>query len=460
MTSAHRALAALLAAYCVVVVSVGRFTATDEIMFKAAGREWAQSGRFAAPEISGFGHLDPPVESIWFGHVPVYTFLFGVFVKLFGFGAGQSVAFDALIHVMLAALTFVMCRRMSPASSPWTALIAAALVLPIGTAGRADELAVCLAMAALLARNVVLAGVLFGVSAATSVVAAALLGLHALVVIATGPRPLRTAAILAGSAALATLACLAPIVVPHPEALRQFGGHAREQFHSDFLWRIRFSWTYGRELIAAALLPLVIAMLARSKRGLAQRFAGSAAAVLLVILFVPAKYYYLWFVGPLLIAAACATVAEGRVPRVAVAMATVLYLFAMLQPLRRFAIAATLPPEQRLAPNVAIIRRIIPPGSTVLAGEFWSSIANDVRYRSLVHGDPDYDAIDYVIQIGNGSGTPGRPQGLTAAQEAAIASRFVVVHDNLNRDVPRLFGIPLSRSAWGFGTRILRKRTE
>jgi hypothetical protein len=37
-----------------ITIAIGRFTTTDEIAFKAAGREWARSGHFAAPELTGF----------------------------------------------------------------------------------------------------------------------------------------------------------------------------------------------------------------------------------------------------------------------------------------------------------------------------------------------------------------------------------------------------------------------
>src|SRR5687768_9667332 len=139
--SARSQLLAILTLYIAATIAIGRFTTTDEIAFKAAGREWAESGRFAAPELSGFGGFEPPAEEIWLAHLPVYTFVFGLFVKLAGFGAMQTIAFDAVIHASLAALTFALCRRMAPAVSPCAALTAAILVLPLGMPGRADELA-------------------------------------------------------------------------------------------------------------------------------------------------------------------------------------------------------------------------------------------------------------------------------------------------------------------------------
>ena len=181
--------------------------------------------------------------------------------------------------------------------------------------------------------------------------------------------------------------------------------------------------------------------------------------VVLVVLFVPAQSYYLLFVLPVLAAASCSTLAErsGRVASSIMAAAFGLYLGGLATPIQQMMIHATLTGEQRLEPNVAIIRSLVPRGSVVLSSEYWSAIANDYDYRSLVHGEPDLDRIDYVILTGNGSGSPGTPQPLAPAQRAALAKRFVVIHDNLPRHVPRLFGFPLSRSGWGYGMLILRR---
>jgi hypothetical protein len=88
-------------AYLVVLTAVGRLPCRfgDEIFFKAAGREWAATGRFAAPELAGTLGLEPPLEEVWLPYPPLYPILFGGFVKLFGFGWRVCVAFDAVIHV-------------------------------------------------------------------------------------------------------------------------------------------------------------------------------------------------------------------------------------------------------------------------------------------------------------------------------------------------------------------------
>lgn len=461
MKSAAIALTAMLAIYVIASIEIGRFTTTDEIAFKAAGREWAHSGHFAAPELSGFAHLQPPVEEIWLAHLPVYTFLFGLFVKIFGFGVAQSVAFDALIHALLALLTFAHARRML--APPWIAVLAAALVLPLGTFGRADELSICFGMAALLVAQPVLSGILFGITAATNLIAAGLLGILALL-------RMRSVKLLIAAAAT-FLACLAPILITHPAAWRQFGLHASAQFATTMSWGIAHSWIYGRQYLLSVAAALIIGIAAAiigiaapflQRRDVLLRFAP-AYAVPIILGLVAAKSYYLWFVAPLLLAAACATAWELRAHRVmwiATIVAAMLHGGAIVVPVQQQLIAATLPANQQLAPNVAAVRASVPRGSVVLASELWSSIANDVQYRSLVHAGTKIDDVDFVILSGNGSGAPGVPQTLTAAQQAVLAANFDVVYDNLRRDVPRLLGMPLSRSGWGYGVRIYRSRNR
>src|SRR5271157_372421 len=101
--------------YLFVLIRLGRLPQLDgdEISFKSPGREWAASGRFASPELRGWRGLDPPLERIWLIYPPVYPFLFGVFVKVFGFGWRQCEMFDGLIRVALAALTYAVAYRLA-----------------------------------------------------------------------------------------------------------------------------------------------------------------------------------------------------------------------------------------------------------------------------------------------------------------------------------------------------------
>src|SRR4051794_29119784 len=163
--------------YAIFTLWFGRFQTTDEVAFKAAGREWALSGRLAAPEMQGFHNFDPPAEVAWFGQLPVYTFLFGIFVKVFGFHPLQNLAFDLLIHLAVVFLTYGIAKVLAGPGTRSAALAAAAIV-PISIIGRADELAMLFALSAMLlllsrpsrfASG--LAGLLLGLAVATAALA-------------------------------------------------------------------------------------------------------------------------------------------------------------------------------------------------------------------------------------------------------------------------------------------------
>src|SRR5271154_68695 len=101
-------LAISFASYVLLGVLQGRFAVTDEVVFKSAGRNWASTGSFSAPELPGFLqglNQGPPVTEIYLAQPPGYTFLFGLFTRLVGFGPQQCILYDALIHILLAFTT-------------------------------------------------------------------------------------------------------------------------------------------------------------------------------------------------------------------------------------------------------------------------------------------------------------------------------------------------------------------
>jgi hypothetical protein len=60
---------ALSALYCVAELVPGRFAVTDEVYFKAAGRNWAATGQFAAPELKGYrDDIAPHVSDVFFAY--------------------------------------------------------------------------------------------------------------------------------------------------------------------------------------------------------------------------------------------------------------------------------------------------------------------------------------------------------------------------------------------------------
>jgi hypothetical protein len=154
--------------------------------------------------------------------------------------------------------------------------------------------------------------------------------------------------------------CLAPILIAHPSAWRQFGSHASSQFTATLSWALAHSWIYGKQYLLSAAAALVIGVVAMyiRPRAMWMRFAP-AYAVVVVLGFVAAKSYYLWFVTPLLIAAACATASELREHRgmlIATLLAAMLYGGAVIGPVAAAA-------HRRHAPAVATTRNQTSPPS-------------------------------------------------------------------------------------------------
>jgi 4-amino-4-deoxy-L-arabinose transferase-like glycosyltransferase len=459
------ALLVVLALHLFLTLHYGRFQAVDEVFFKSAGREWAAHGKFAAPEVRGFRNLDPPVEVVWFAQLPLYTFLFGVFVKLFGFGATQSILYDALIHAALSLLVYALARTLAPDRNPWLAALAGALVIPLSTAGRPDELATAFGMCGLLAlardssraRSLVISAVFVGLAGATSSVCAAIFVLIASALFL--PRePLRFLLWCAGCVAV-TFVVLTPFATIVPGAYRQYTSHAAAQFRPPWREAILNTWRYGKPYLfalAAALIAGVTTL--RAGHSVLRRLwiALALSAAVLVLLF-PMKYLYLSFLTmPALAVAAGGASASSRSTRFAFAAAACCFVVASTPFIKNALIITRLEPSQRLDPNVEAIRRLIPRGSSILGAEFWSSIGNDYdyRFRWSLPDSPSIRDIDYVIVTANGSGRAGVPQALGTTEQREVREHFVMVYDNLNRHASRLIGPLTTNSSWGFGARI------
>jgi hypothetical protein len=154
----------------------GRLIHLDEVFFKSAGRHWAATGRFAAPEIAGHIDVHPGTEEIYAAQPPLYSFAFGLYTRIVGFGPFRCVVFDELIHVMLACITVVLARSLFEVPARLAYLVGIP-VLFVGTRGRPDEMAMCLALLGLLAWKypaapgirAILSGIAFGLCFATSV---------------------------------------------------------------------------------------------------------------------------------------------------------------------------------------------------------------------------------------------------------------------------------------------------
>lgn len=467
----------------------GRFATTDEEFFKSAGRHWAATGHFAAPEIVGRIDVQPSLEVIYFAQPPLYSFAFGLFTKTFGFGPYQSILFDALIHLLLAFATVVLAHRVFELPARYAYLIGL-LILPIGQRGRPDELAMSIAIAGIVAWTLdlkpayraLLSGVAFGICGATSIGACLFLAPLALLVgYQRRVLTLRNGAGAIVVGAVAGLLCVSPILLPHPDAVHQLLAHAVDQSpemgrvsateHSRWA-NIRQSYREGVmavlqfgmqavDTVACAILLLILCWRAMPKeraRAWKQSALLAVSIMFLISALLPGKYTYLWFFAPWLVSlaaivlmrsygglrAATRTLAALLIAG-SIAFAWGLYAKDRLEIL-------TLAKDQSFYWNMKHVRDTIPAGSRVVTKEYWAALADKCQVLDPDFSHPKPVDVDYLIKTGNGTGVPGKPQTFSPEYEAfAAKDHFVVEEDDLNRTPLKIVGIRISKSAYGFG---------
>jgi len=421
-------------AYALVQTWIGRFVHIDEVGFKAAGREWAASGRFASTEgtgvwtMHGFHAVQPPPSEIYFLQPPLYPFSFGLFVKLFGFGPWQCILFDALIHAALAFVTYLTAKRFTSHLSLGQAFLVGLAVLPLGTTSRPEELATCLGMSGLYFllpsvtgyRQVLCSGCLFGLCAATSIAAAGLLGMVAVVLLFLGPRPvagrLLQATTLGAAAALTLSLALAPIFVSHPEAYRQLLSHVGDHVGmADYLQSLLRAWKIGPDylllffgLLLMAPLGLWLGREVYPRRLWVELWLGPLLAFAVMMVFTPGKFFYTWVLGPWLLVANAVSlrVLTTLVPRwqlrgIALVL-LVAYAIGMAPFFDNLVTMLSLAPEQSLARNTQIVNDLIPEGSVVMTDSYWWVLGNRCHVRDPWLSQPEKD-IDFIIFGGDGN---------------------------------------------------------
>jgi hypothetical protein len=475
-------MAAAIAVYVGLLAVVGRFVGLDEVFFKAPGREWARSGRLAAPELTGFLRdldppLEPPIEEVWFVYPPVYPFLFGVYTRLVGFGPRQCMVYDALIHGLLVFLTFGIARRLREGLPDRVCFGIGLAILPVGIFCRPDELAMCFGMAGLLVLlrgsswgQVAFSGILFGLCAATSVGTALLLGIVALTLLALSGRVLRGAGWSAAAGGAFVLA-IAPVLIAHPDAYRQYLAHASTHVgRGNFLLSLFTHWEneqFHRSVLLACLLVAGVSLLARGSDLSWVRWRrlwlGPLLGLAFLAVFLPDKVYYTWFLGPWMIVAAVVvwrSSANRLHPIVirGVALAVLgFYAIAVAPFCKNLLTMCTLPKAQRLACNARRVRELIPPGSTVLTDDYWWVLADDCRVYDLYFGRPDPETIDYIILTGNGSGNPQMVREVPAYLADYLPQHFQPIQNGINTESVSVFGRTVPNSAFGFGALVLAR---
>src|SRR5216683_3710131 len=474
-------LLALSALYCLAELVPGRFAVTDEVFFKAAGRNWAATGRFAAPELKGYlgKGLVSPATDVFFAYPPLYPFLFGVYTKVIGFGPRSCMLYDVVIHLLLVWCGALVARLVF--AVPWSvSALCGALLLPLGTAGRPDELGIVFALGAALALRtevplkfgVPVGGVLLGLSCATSLGACLFLGPLVGFEVTRRERSyfrkLRNLAITAIIAIGVLAICVAPILVTHPQAYRQLATTSASQtvignansggYHSSgrsFLQLWIEALRYGYEKVFLIVGCLVFAFLCwrldkNSVGSVYSRFILVVFSLLLLLVSMPGKYNYLWFSGSWLFIASVALgwqVCRSLPPtrrRTLLAVGVLIWLIAAMPYFRLKAILWTLPVDQSLTFNVSRVQDEVPMGAGVLTAEYWWALAGRNPVYDTLFSNPGPGSFDYVVVTGNGSGRPDTP--ITPSVSIG-ESHWQNADDHLRSKPPSIFGFRLSRSA-------------
>ena len=456
----------------------GRPPSTDEEFFKSAGRNWAATGHFAAPEVAGRVAVQPSLDVVYFAQPPLYSFVFGVYTKAVGFGPFQCILFDVLIHLLLAACTVLLARKVFDVPAVY-AYALGILVLPMGTRGRPDELAMSLAIAGIVAWTLdmapgyraLLAGAAFGLCGATSIGAWLFLSpLSFLVAYQRGVLNLRTASRALAAGAVVALVCVAPILIPHPYAYRQILAHGadqspelgRELEQGQSRWTsivqsyedgTRFALRYGSKDIAApvgAVVLIVLCLGAMPKEGSRkwkQCAVVAAAGMTAQWAILPGKGTYIWFFAPWLLSLS-AIVLIRSLPALpsglrALALVVIVFFVAVGSAIyvKDRLVMATLPRDQAFYRNMDQVRDAIPAGSRVVTREYWWALADKCRVFDPDFSHPSPLNVDYLITNGNGSRVPGQPQPFSPYfADYAEENHFAVIEDDLNREPFKIGG--------------------
>jgi hypothetical protein len=505
---------AALACFLALIAWRGRLSHIDEIFYKAAGYHWASRGTFAAPELTGRLPWDPPIESVFACYPPLYPFTFGLYTSVVGFGWRQVAMFDALIHAALCLATAGLVLRMfrlnretsAPQStevSPWVphvlACLAGMLVLPLGTIGRPDELAMLIAIAAFAVVTShlrspwwqVAAGVLWGLCAAasiaTAVIAAPIVAAAAIARHGFRPRRFGDAAVLAAFAFFVFAACWIPLLLIHPQALQQFIAHSVDNQHHYFTWLEAWLWAWRAStqlvltMVGLSVSGILLGLLCQ-RNGLLRQWAllvGSAMLGLVITLILgKGKGGYLWFVGPWMLAAIVVLLtawwhqSQARrgvrvmVAGIVVAPMLLASLASSTGQLKQWAAVAAMPSGQTLADAEQALDRSIPDGAVVLADELWPHLADRCVVYDAVLGlmnDPQrvLTKVEYVALTANNSSTRGERRRLQDPKvEAYLHEHFEVVHNQAASEQVTLLGAPVRSPAKGFGPVVLKRRSS
>lgn len=482
----------LLVLFLLVEFLYPRFPDIDDEFFKSAGRNLAAGDGFAAPELENFLQVDPPIQRVFFPHPPVYSWLFGQAVRLVGFDWKVCVGYDAVITALLSFCVYGLAGRLlemlgiAEKRRGALALLPALCTLFLRQPARPDELAMLLSYAnvwLLLARPfgiriALLSGFLAGLTLCTST--GVLLGFLPLVAACWLLQVERARwpwllAMSAAGAMTASAICLVPLYLNEPAFYRQFLQHVNAQVGKTPVWNrmrdaLELTWQVApwRAFGMIATLPLCyLGLLASWRvRPRADTVVLYAAPILgfLLLFYLRSAFTYWWFLQPWFMIVAVAVAAQrwrsGRRSLSGAWLACWLAA-AMIWPAKGYCARLSLPPDQRIAQAEKRLRKMIPPRASVMTANAWWTLAGDHTLFDPNFSDiDDVERVDFFVADGNGTGMPGKWRAPDNPRyQQWLRSEFEIVHDDLPKEPVSVFGQRISRSAYGFGAIVMRRRT-
>lgn len=467
------------ALYLLMLAWVGRYPVYDEIAFKSPGLQLALANGFRSPELEHFVvPLSVSPAEVYGLQPPGYPLAFAAWTALVGYGWSQGFLFDGAIHIALCFLTarFAIALHAGAASVAWQFAI---VLIPVGTVGRPDELAMSLLLLAGILALVpgilasVASAMLIALAVFTSPGAVAAFALLAFGVVAIGPfrerLPLGRVVRVSSLAVIAALIVLVIVARIWPLAVEQFREHSASLGSHRSVWARAHHWlrfaappfTLGAGMIVASIaLALFVTIASARSHWRVLAIMVWLAATVIVVGATFHSPFYLWFTLPASGAiglAACRALSEKWSFAFLIAW-VVISVPALATAGADWFSLCFLPAEQRLPEAGARVKRLLPPGARVLTDEHWMSLVGHARVFDAGFPSKDVlDHVDFVVLTGNRSGAPHRRRSLPPSLEAKLTKEFTVADDQLSGYVPSVFGVPLSRSARGFGAVILRR---
>jgi len=476
----------------------GRFPHTDDAYFKEPAYHLATQGRLISPAYDGYFSLEPPLSDTFAAYQPLYVYAAAAWFSLFPFSMASSAAFDALIHLVLVV---TLCRFffviLGSGFSRHLYLFAAALLL-LGHPARPDEMAMCLAYSGALwmfrddRRDVavpgVLAGLLFGLCAATSFPVTLTAGFWAgafwLCHVCNGAKrdmTLKRTMVCVCMALVVSLAILLPYYL-RDGAWAQYRCIAEDSFFSGLRRSIKMSsclpylgmlqscWRsnlfHFPLYVTSFLMALHFLLRGRScgEDDMLKRYVliGAIISWAYIVVAQPDQYLYYWFAFPWFLAVMISRWGGSVFFRIVLC---VLVMIALNGTLRDMLKNATLPDEQELTESVNSIRVEVPRDARILVSDrlYFGLREHYSTLRSAFAGEASNLAwAEYCVFC---SHRLVKEDGVyipqTMLKEGAITTlseEFELLSCNLPTDKPRVAGLLIGSSPVGYGAIIYRRK--